>query len=133
MNVRHRNALCGNTNRFLGHGKGLSLFLVLSVVGLLGWTTSRLIAAEPLAIGQFQVVASVNGLRTFSGVVTGGDGSATVTFSGIPSVAGKSATESEGTFTLTVQVPVGQGGIVTAVAKDGSMTSNPAYCYVLPN
>jgi hypothetical protein len=88
-------------------------------------------------ISNFTATEGYNNIWTFSGMVTDGTSSAaglTVTFGGLNSLNGKTATVgSNGVFTLTVQLQPGEGGYATAQTTDSSgFNSNLAQVLVDP-
>lgn len=90
--------------------------------------TATLRNAAPV-ITSFNAVQGSGGYWTFSGTVTDDTpAGATVTFAGLPELAGKKITvNADGTFSYTVQLQPGESGMVTAQATDvWGQTSNVA-------
>ncbi len=97
-------------------------------------TASVTLTDDAPTIGNFQAVEGTNRVWTFSGTVTDGEGAGglTVTFGGLPTLNGKTVnTAADGTFSLTIQLQVGENGTATAQTTDAwGQASNVAMANV---
>jgi hypothetical protein len=112
-------------------------FSLGTLAGVYGAGLSHDLAQAGPVISNFSASEGYNNIWTFSGSVADGYGSAvglTVTFGGLNSLAGKSATvAANGTFSLIVQLQPGEGGYATAQTTDSyGFTSNMAQVLVDP-
>jgi hypothetical protein len=85
-------------------------------------------------IDSFTATRAVNNIWVFQGHVTDSSPSATVYFGGLPELEGKTAAvQSDGTFSLSVQLASGESGNATAQAFDyWGLDSNIATFMVMP-
>lgn len=101
--------------------------------GLQSSTASVTVASNAPVISQFTAVHVAGNVWTLQGQVTDEMAmTCEVTFGGLPTLVGKSATPgSDGWFYLTVQLQPGEDGIATAQATDcWGLTSTVAQCLV---
>jgi hypothetical protein len=96
--------------------------------------------AHPVIIGpvitSFQAIQGQDSLWTFSGHVSDSNqGAITVTLGGLPSTQGQTVTvQSNGNFSITIQLQPGENGIATAQATDSlALQSNVAMALVSQN
>jgi hypothetical protein len=89
---------------------------------------------QPLEITNFTAVSTFGMIYTFSGQVSGGDGSVTtINFGDSPTMQGLSCeVQEDGSFSLTVQLTAADYGPVSAQAVDESgQMSDEDYVYIL--
>jgi len=113
-----------STGHFIYSTKSGSLGVVQAVgfddEGLSSNVANATVLNAPPTIVSFDATEGPGGYWTFSGRVSDDTpAGATVTFGGLPELAGQPTTvNSDGTFSITVQLAPGESGMVTAQATD---------------